>query len=200
MTIAMGFAGGTGSKPTTFSTQITCYKCGKPGHIFSNCVDNDMTCFNYRQKKHIQRDCLYPKKELNSGGLNDQTGRSKGTRRVFTLNGAEVSKSRDLIKGKCFISAISFLMLFNSDVTHSFISCSCVVKLKLSESSLKKDLVVETPTSGFVLTSNVCLNCPVEISGRTFLIDLIQLPLSKNRCYSQYGLVIFQPCLVKLFW
>ena len=45
--------------------------------------------------------------------------------------------------------------------------------------SLNKDLVVETPTSGFVLTSNVCLNCPVEISGRTFLIDLICLPLSQ---------------------
>jgi len=37
--------------------------------------------------------------------------------------------------------------------------------------------VVENPTSGFVLTSNVCLNCPMEISGRAFLIDLICLPL-----------------------
>ena len=46
-------------------------------------------------------------------------------------------------------------------------------------SSLNKDLVVETPTSGFVLTSYVCLNCPVEISGRTFVIDLICFPLSQ---------------------
>ena len=30
-----------------------------------------------------------------------------------------------------------------------------------------------------MLTSNVCLNCRVEISGRTFLIDLICLPLSQ---------------------
>jgi len=70
-------------------------------------------------------------------------------------------------------------VLFNSGATHSFISCSCVGKLKLSMSSLNKDLVLETPTSGFVLTSNVCLNCPVEISGRTFLINLICLPLSQ---------------------
>ena len=40
-------------------------------------------------------------------------------------------------------------------------------------------MVVETPTSGYVLTSNVCLNFPVEINGRTFLIDLICLPLSQ---------------------
>ncbi|XP_028196614.1 uncharacterized protein LOC114381538 [Glycine soja] len=97
------------------------------------------------------RDCPYPKKEQNGGGLNDQTGHSKAKGRVFTLKGVEASKSKDLIQGK----------------------------LKLSVSSLNKDLVIETPTSGFVITSNVCLNCPMEISGRTFLIDLICLPLSQ---------------------
>ena len=37
--------------------------------------------------------------------------------------------------------------------------CLCVGKLMLSVFSLNKDLVVETPTSGFVLTSDLCLNC-----------------------------------------
>ena len=138
-----------------------------------------MTYFNCRQKGHIQRDCPYPKKEQKDGGLNDQTGHSKATGRVFTLNGAKALKSKDLIQGKCFINGIPLLVLFDYDATHSFISCSCVGKLKLSVSSLNKDLMVETPTSGYVLTSNVCLNCPSEISGRTFLIDLICLPLSK---------------------
>ena len=49
-------------------------------------------------------------------------------------------------------------------------------------SSLNKDPVVEIPTSGFVLTSNVCLNCFVEISGRTFLIDLICLMNIGENC------------------
>ena len=56
-------------------------------------------------------------------------------------------------------------MLLHSGATHSFISCLCVEKLKLYVSSLNKDMVVETPTSGSMLTSNVCLNCRVEISG-----------------------------------
>ncbi|XP_025980621.1 uncharacterized protein [Glycine max] len=76
-TVARGIAGGSGSKPNTFPTQITCYRCKKPGHISSN----------------------FPDKEI--------------------------------------------------------------------------------PTSGSVLTSDVCMDCLVEISGRTFLIDLICLPLSQ---------------------
>ena len=96
-TTAIGFSGGSGSEPTTSSTKIFCYRCGKPGHISSNCMDKDMTCFNCRQNGHIQRGCPYPKKEQNGGGLNDQIGCSKATRRVFTLNGIEASKSKDLI-------------------------------------------------------------------------------------------------------
>jgi len=151
----MGFVGGSGSKPNTFPTQISCYKYGKPGHISSNCPNKGMTCFNCRQKGNIQRDCPYPEKEQNGGGLNDQTGHAKATGRVFTLNGAKASKSKDLILGKCFINGIPLLVLFDFGATHSFISCSCVGKLKLFVSSLNKDLVVETPTSGSVLTSNV---------------------------------------------
>ncbi|XP_006596788.1 uncharacterized protein LOC114384001 [Glycine soja] len=47
-TTAMGFSSGSGSKPTTFSTQIVCYRHDKPHHISSNCADKDMTCFNCR--------------------------------------------------------------------------------------------------------------------------------------------------------
>ena len=118
-TIAMGFTGGCGSKPTTFPTQTACYKCGKLGHISSNCVGKDPTYFNYRQKGHIQRDCPYPKKEHNGGGLNEQTRRPKDMVSLFTLNGVEALKSKDIIQGKCFISRIPLLVIFNSGATHS---------------------------------------------------------------------------------
>ena len=97
----------------------------------------------------------------------------------FTLKSTEASKSKYLIQGKCFISGIPLLVLFNFGATHSFISCLCVEKLKLSMPFLNNDLEVETPTSRSVLTFDVCLNCPIEISDRKFLIDLICLPLSQ---------------------
>jgi len=46
--VVMGFASSSGSKPTTFSTQIIIFRCGKPGHISSNCTEKDKICFNYR--------------------------------------------------------------------------------------------------------------------------------------------------------
>ena len=45
--------------------------------------------------------------------------------------------------------------------------------------SWNNDLVVATSTSCSVLAFDVCLNCPVEIFGRKFLIDLICLPLNQ---------------------
>lgn len=49
-------------------------------------------------------------------------------------------------------------MLFDSNATHSFVSYACVKKLNFFVSSLKFDLVVDTPTNGLVTTFDVCLN------------------------------------------
>ena len=114
-TVARGFVGGSGSKPNTFPTQITCYS--KPRHISSNYPYKGIIYFNCRQRRHIQRDCPYPKKEQNGGGLNDKTGHPKATRRVFTFNGVEALKSKDLIQGKCFINGVPLLVLFDSGAT-----------------------------------------------------------------------------------
>ena len=74
-------------------------KCGRPSYISSNCANKDITYFNCRQKDHIQRDCPYHRKEQNDGSMNDQIGHPKAQGRVFTLNGAKASKSKDLIQG-----------------------------------------------------------------------------------------------------
>ena len=98
---------------------------------------------------------------------------------MFALSGADAAQSDELIQGMCFISQVPLVVLYDSGATHSFISRVCVEKLALPVSSLKFDLIVNTPASGSVLTSDVCLQCPVLISDRQFLIDLVVLPLSQ---------------------
>nr|KYP38335.1 hypothetical protein KK1_040407 [Cajanus cajan] len=79
----------------------------------------------------------------------------------------------------CFINGTSLIVLYDSGATHSFISHACVSKLKLLVSSLSFELIVETPTSDSVSTSDVCIKCPLSIDGRNFMVDLICLPLSQ---------------------
>ena len=98
---------------------------------------------------------------------------------MFALSGVVAAQSDDLIQGMCFISQFPLVVLYDSDVTHSFISRVCVEKLILLVSSLKFDLIVDTPTSESVLTFDVCLQCLVLISDRQFLIYLVVLPLSQ---------------------
>ena len=59
---------------------------------------------------------------------------------------------------------------------HSFISIDYVKKLNLSLSSLPFDLLVSTPTEGKISTCLACLNCPILVEVKPFVIDLICLP------------------------
>ena len=79
----------------------------------------------------------------------------------------------------CFISQVPLVVLYDSGATNLFISRVRIEKLVLLVSYLKFDLTMDTPTSVSILTSDVCLQCPVLISDRRFLVDFVVLPLSQ---------------------
>jgi len=82
---------------------------------------------------------------------------------VYAVTGAEAAGSGNLIIGSCVIVGRSLHVLFDSGVTHSFVSESRVVKLDLPVKELQYDLVVSTPASGLVRTSTVCARCKIEV-------------------------------------
>ena len=69
-------------------------------------------------------------------------------------------------------------MLYISSAIYSFISHDCVDRLGLSVSELLYMLLVSIPIGRPVRTHYCCLKCPLPIDGRSFVADLIYLPLS----------------------
>jgi len=96
---------------------------------------------------------------------------------VYAMTGAEATGSGNLVMGSCVIAGKPACFLYDSGVTHSFVSETCVQRLGLPVFELQCDLVVSTPASGLVRTSSLCARCPVEVEGRRYKVNLIYLPL-----------------------
>jgi len=77
------------------------------------------------------------------------------------------------------IAGMRCCVLYDFEVTHSFVSDASVKKLGLSVCELQCELVVSTPTSGLVRTSSLYARCLVEIEGRKYKVNLICLPLQE---------------------
>lgn len=66
---------------------------------------------------------------------------------IYAMSRAKASVSSNLIVGSCLIYDRSLSMLFDSQVTHFFVSNYCLQELSLSVRELQYDLVVSTPAS-----------------------------------------------------
>ncbi|XP_058741476.1 uncharacterized protein LOC131613855 [Vicia villosa] len=142
-----------------------CFKCGKTGHVVADCRTSVPTCYNCGEQGHISTHCQKPKKSQTNG-------------KVFALVGTQSIDEDRLVKGTCFIHNTPLIAIIDTGATHSFISVDCVKRLGLVPSTLDRNMTIETPSIGSVVTSLACLNCPLTIFDRDFGVDLICLPLS----------------------
>ena len=167
----------SGNFKRPLESQIKCMKCGQD-HYTRYCHIKGPICFKCGKPGHVLTECGQQKPHLNPLGSAHKS-RPATTGRVYTLSGVETAQNHDLIQGTCFIKGKTLNVLYDSGATHSFISNDRVKDLKLPISSLDTNLIISTPTSKSVITNQVCLDCPLFIENKKFLVNLICLPLSQ---------------------
>ena len=96
---------------------------------------------------------------------------------MFTLNGSEVPKIDNLIRGTCFINNVDLISIIDTGATHSFISLECATRLGFTLSFMVGSMVINTSTNSSATTVLVYLSYPLTIYGKNFMMELVCLPL-----------------------
>ena len=79
----------------------------------------------------------------------------------------------------CKVNSKTLTVLYDLGASHSFISHHCVSALQLPISELLYDLLVSTPTNNPVKNSQVYVSVSLRTEDRSFVANLICLPLSE---------------------
>ncbi|XP_057719943.1 uncharacterized protein LOC130934385 [Arachis stenosperma] len=142
-----------------------------------------------KERGHITKDCPYRR--------NPNVRWNQQQDQVFAVNANDAAKSDPLMRDKCFISDKVLVTLHDTGSSHSFITFDKAAKLGLKISHLAFDLHAHT-LSQIVVTRLGCRQIPFKIEDRSFVHDLICLPmvrlemilgfdwLSKNRVLLDY--------------
>ena len=70
-------------------------------------------------------------------------------------------------------------MLFDSSVSHSFITASCVKDLGLEVETLEEFLHVSSPLETMVNVDKICQGCELEVSRILLTVDLGVIDMSE---------------------
>ncbi|KAJ9563236.1 hypothetical protein OSB04_008396 [Centaurea solstitialis] len=171
--------------------QPTCFKCGQPDHVISDCKQGLRLCFNCGQGGHLKNECPHPKASGASGGnvwapapstLCITNGRS-GTADTQSARGRAFQmtarKLMQLRSRHFFVNSMHALVLFDSGATHSFVSLSFCALWDREAENLGHVLIVDVADGRTVSITDVYRSCCMEFSGTKFEIDLIPIAMKE---------------------
>jgi hypothetical protein len=130
----------------------TCFKCGKSGHYIANCPlwNNDSGTSNAVKPTQVGR--------------------------VHHIMAEGAQQDSDVVLGTCTINSQPAVVLFDSGVSHSFISKDFADKHRFEVSLLGHKLIMKTPTFE-AMTTSVCLDLIISINQIRFPAHLNVLSL-----------------------
>lgn len=148
---------------TSSASGVTCFHCNETGHYANKCPKKQQGLAPARPTSGV----------ATTGGTNRPAGQfTKG--RVSHITAEEAHAAPDVVLGTFLVNSAPASVLFDSGASHSFVSNKFVGKYGLPVSSLATPMIIHSPGSE-MRTNSLCPNLTLEISGVSFLADLIVL-------------------------
>lgn len=125
------------------------FKCGKPGHLATQCTSTLELCFNCYKPGHRKSECP----SLRSGGSSSVQGSMKKleapkpTGRAFQITAEEAKKEFEVVTGTFLLNSLPAYVLFDSGANRSFVSVKFASHASFVLSKLEIPLEVEVADS-----------------------------------------------------
>ncbi|XP_074351359.1 uncharacterized protein LOC141690461 [Apium graveolens] len=162
---------------------ITCFKCGKTGHMSRDCKDPgnklmQLTTAPFNQAMTSSFPILQLPSNQPSASTTPVFPPSYPAQAwTFNMNIKDTIQSSKVIEGTLSVNNINAKVLFNSGTTRSFISETFIGKLNCEIELLVEPLSIILDNQERVSVKGVCPQCRVEISGYSFPASLIPFQL-----------------------
>ncbi|KAL0536174.1 hypothetical protein IC582_025113 [Cucumis melo] len=148
-----------------------CTTCGK--HHLGRCLFGTRTCFKCRQEGHTADRC--PLKL--TGNVQNQGAGAPHQGRVFATNKTEAERAGTVVTGTLPVLGHYALVLFDSGLSHSFISSAFVLHARLEVEPVHHVLSVSTPSGECMLSKEKVKACQIEIAGNVIEVTLLVLDM-----------------------
>ncbi|KAA0060217.1 ty3-gypsy retrotransposon protein [Cucumis melo var. makuwa] len=148
-----------------------CTICGK--HHLSHCLFGTRTCFKCRQEGHTADKCLMRL----IGSAQNQGAGAPHQGKVFATNKTEAERASMVVTGTLPVLGHYALVLFDSGLSHSFISSAFVLHARLEVKPLHHVLTVSTPSRENMLSKEKVNACQIEIAGHVIEVMLLVLDM-----------------------
>ncbi|KAA0055519.1 ty3-gypsy retrotransposon protein [Cucumis melo var. makuwa] len=145
--------------------------CGK--HHLARCLFGTRTCFKCRQEGHTTDRC--PMRLTGSAQNHGADAPHQG--KVFATNKTEAERAGTMVTGTFPVLGHYALVLFDSGLSHSFISSAFVLHARLEVEPLHHVLSVSTPSEENMLSKEKVKACQIEIAGHVIEVTLLVLDM-----------------------